>query len=108
MLTGSHDGEARLWETSSGKQVGILKGHSDWVTNVAFSPDGRLALTCDGHGKVFFWQVNDVEREKLVGLYVAAYEVRAIYWQDATHVVLADIRGPHLRSHCYYLKLEGI
>ena len=48
-----------------------------------------------------------MERGKLVGLYVAAYEIGAVYWQDANHVVLADLGGPHFRPHFYYLKLEG-
>jgi WD40 repeat protein len=107
VLTGSWDKTAQLWETGSGKQIGILEGHSGRVTSVAFSPDARLAITCDEHGWVFFWWVNGAERGKLVGLYVATNEVGAIYWQDATHVVLADKGGPHFRPHFYYLKLEG-
>jgi WD40 repeat protein len=107
VLTGSEDGIARLWETGSGKQVGTLEGHSNWVISVAFSPDGRLAMSCDQHGRVFFWQVHGADQGKLLGLYVAAYEVGAMYWQDAVHLVLADLGGPHFRPHFYYLKLEG-
>jgi WD40 repeat protein len=107
VLTGSADGTARLWETSSGKQVGSLEGHSGPVYNVAFSPDGKLALTCGGYGRVFFWQVMSPGEGRLLGLYVAAYEAGAIYWQDPTNVVLADLGGAHFRPHFYYLKLEG-
>jgi hypothetical protein len=107
VLTGSNDGTARLWETESSKQVGVLEGHSDWVNSVAFSPDGSLAITCDAHGRVYFWRMNGLERGNLVGLYVAAYEVGSVYWQDATHLILADLGGPHFRPHFYYLKLEG-
>ncbi len=107
VLTGSGDRTARLCETSSGKQVGVLEGHSAPVNSVAFSPDGRFAITCDQHSRVYFWQVNGMERGKLVGLYVATYEVGAVYWQDAAHVVLADLGGPHFRPHFYYLRLEG-
>ena len=96
-----------MWETESGKEVGTLEGHSSLVSSVAFSPDGRLAMTFDQHGRVFFWQVNGADQGKLLGLYVAAYEVGAVYWQDATHLVLADLGGPHFRPHFYYLKLEG-
>ena len=42
-----------------------------------------------------------------LSLFVATYEVGAVYWQDATHVVLADLGGPHFRPHFYYVKLEG-
>jgi hypothetical protein len=108
VLTGSGDGTVRLWEVGSDKQVAVLEGHSSLVSSVAFSPDGSLAITCDQLGRVFFWQVNSVERGKLVGLYVATYKVGAIYWQDTTHMVLADLGGPHFRPHFYYLKLEGM
>jgi WD40 repeat protein len=107
VLTGSSDGTARLWETGSGKQVGIFEGHSDSVKSVAFSPDGSLAITCDQHGRVIFWKVDRAGVGRLVGLYVATYQVGAVYWQDATHLVLADLGGPHFRPHFYYLKLEG-
>ena len=85
----------------------IFAGHSGSVDSVAFSPDGKLAITCDSHGRVYFWQVNGMEKGKLVSLYVATYEIGAIHWQDATHVMLADKGGPHFRPHFYYLKLEG-
>ena len=39
------------------------------------------------------WQVNGADQGKLLGLYVAAYDVGAVYWQDATHLVLADLGG---------------
>jgi WD40 repeat protein len=85
----------------------IFAGHSEWVNSVAFLPDGRLAMTCDQLGRVFFWQVNGADQGKLLGLYVAAYDVGAVYCKDATHLVLADLGGPRFRPHFYYLKLEG-
>jgi hypothetical protein len=107
VLTGSYDRTARLWETRSGKPLGTLEGHSSSVDSVAFSSYARLAMTCDQPGRVFFWQVNGADQGKLLGLYVAAYKVGAVYWQDAAHLVLADLGGPHFRPHFYYLKLEG-
>jgi hypothetical protein len=44
VLTGSHDGTARLWEAASGKPIATLR-HEGEVLAVAFSPDGRTALT---------------------------------------------------------------
>ena len=108
VLTSSRDGTARLWETQSGRHLTTLEGHSGQMTSVAFSLDSHLAMTCDQHGWVFFWQVNGVDRGRLLGLYVAVYEVGAVYWQDATHLVLADLGGAHFRPHFYYLKLEGM
>ena len=49
------DGPVRLWNVESGQQKAALKGH-EWVTSVAFSPDGTL-LASGGDGPVRLWNV---------------------------------------------------
>ncbi|MBY0513994.1 MAG: NB-ARC domain protein [Gemmataceae bacterium] len=52
----TEDGEIKVFEADSGKQVlDIKNGHSDTVFGVAFSPDGKLLATCaaDKFVKVF-------------------------------------------------------
>jgi len=44
-LSGGIDGTVRLWELDSGRCLRTLEGHTDRVDTVAFSADGRLALT---------------------------------------------------------------
>jgi WD40 repeat protein len=47
----------RLWNSADAKQIGILSGHTDWVTGLAFSPgDGMLASASDDQ-TVRFWDV---------------------------------------------------
>src|SRR6266849_8896566 len=110
VLTGSTDHTARLWETRSGQLLATYQGYTRWVSSVAFSPDGHLFATCDANGRVFFWQTPapGQQEERLLGMYVASYPVLAVYWQDATTIVLADTGGPDDRSHIYYLKLNGM
>ncbi|OBT39270.1 hypothetical protein VE00_10180 [Pseudogymnoascus sp. WSF 3629] len=49
-VSGSYDQTLRLWDAATGAAIRTLQGHSDWVTSVAFSPDGRAAIqTLKGH-----------------------------------------------------------
>jgi len=107
VLSGSEDGMARLWETSSGRLLATFENHTGSVTCVAFSPDDRFVMTCDEHGRVFLWRESEPERGRLLGLYVTTYKVGAIYWQNNAHVMLADTGGSLLRPHFYQLQLEG-
>jgi WD40 repeat protein len=39
------DCTVRLWETARGKELRSFAGHTDWVTYVAFCPDGRHIIS---------------------------------------------------------------
>ena len=108
VLTGSRDQTARLWETSTGCLLSTLQGHTSWwrSVSVAFSPDGKLIITRD-KDRVLFWSACEPELGRLLGMYVATYEVRAVYWQDVTHLVLADADEYAGQPHFYQLELEG-
>ncbi|MBI3838968.1 MAG: hypothetical protein HY288_13685, partial [Planctomycetia bacterium] len=41
IATAGDDHAVRLWSTTTGRIVQTLKGHSDWVRSLAFSPDGE-------------------------------------------------------------------
>ena len=77
-------------------------------SSVAFSPDGRLVLTCNAHGQVLFWRDSGSESERPLGLYVATYEVGALHWSGSEQVTWVDTGGPRHHPHIYQLKLEGM
>src|SRR6266849_4207080 len=108
VLTGSRNGTARVWEMASGRLLATLAGHAGVVGSVTFAPDGHLVMTCDQHGRVLLWRASGADMGSLLGMYVATYEVGTVYWQDNTHVIVADKGGPHFRPHFYQLKLEGM
>jgi WD40 repeat protein len=107
-LTGSGDGTARVWEVSTGRELAQLGGHSGKVRGVSFSPDGRLAISFVYGGHVCCWEWRESQSGRLMGIYLAAYEVMAIHWQDQLHLLLADTGGSRHKPHFYQLKLEGM
>jgi len=61
IATGSWDGTAKIWDLSSGQEMGTF-GHKDYVTTVAFSPDGVWLATGCSDRSVKLWNLRDRER----------------------------------------------
>ena len=45
LAVGSQRPDAEIWDVFTRKLVGHLEGHVDWVTHIAYSPDGRYIAT---------------------------------------------------------------
>jgi DNA-binding beta-propeller fold protein YncE/predicted Ser/Thr protein kinase len=54
----SNDPTAHLWDVGSGKQVRTLKGHEGGIFGIAFTPDGKRALTASHDGTVRLWELS--------------------------------------------------
>ena len=77
ILTGSRDHSVKLWDAQSGtdrrehivklsdvpkgKEILTLRGHDQEVTSVAFSPDGRSALSASRDGTAILWLAAELE-----------------------------------------------
>jgi WD40 repeat protein len=107
MLTGSSDGIVHLWKSSTGQHLATMDGHTNWITNLAFSPNGQLVLTSDASGWTFFWQLLPRDKILRLGLYITSDHVSSLFWQDMTHLLLADPGRGSGRPFVYHVHLEG-
>lgn len=57
LIATTDDKIVRLWNTNTGQLYRELKGHSDSVTRIAFSPDGMTLATGSTDGTVKLWRI---------------------------------------------------
>ena len=53
--------ELRLWDSETGKELAILKGHTGWVDACAFSPDGKHIVSASRDTTLKLWNVEPEE-----------------------------------------------
>ena len=51
MVTGTEDGTVRIWSVESGECLRVLEAHSNAVTFVAITPDGRRVVSAGSEGE---------------------------------------------------------
>ncbi|GIK62399.1 MAG: hypothetical protein BroJett018_01930 [Chloroflexota bacterium] len=53
------DTSVKYWDLETGQVIHTLTGHTAAVWDVAFSPDGTQALSCDADGVIILWNLAD-------------------------------------------------
>lgn len=78
IATSSYDSSAKIWDAADGKQLITLKGDTNMVFNVCFSPDGKNILTASADSTARIWDARSgnlirVFRGHSGGVLYAAY-----------------------------------
>jgi len=55
LACGSEDSTIKLWDTTTGKELATLTGHTRGVTSVAFSPDGNRIASSSDDSTIKLW-----------------------------------------------------
>jgi WD40 repeat protein len=64
LASASADRAARIWDLSTGLVVRTLRGHTDSIRELAFSPDGRWLATGGDDHSVIIWDTASGERRR--------------------------------------------
>ncbi|GEM_PF-3080366 len=62
VVTAGSDGSARVWNTSTGEELLVMRGHTSDVLDAAFSPDGRRIVTAGADDTVRVWDARTGEQ----------------------------------------------
>jgi WD40 repeat protein len=58
IVSSSDDQTIRLWDVHSGQELGLLRGHADWVRSVVFSPDGSRIISGSEDQTIRLWDTH--------------------------------------------------
>jgi WD40 repeat protein/serine/threonine protein kinase len=71
--SGFSAGPIRLWDAASGNPLGALEGHTEWICELVFSPDGLRLYSASGDQTIRIWDVG--QRQCLATLRGSSHEV---------------------------------
>gem|GEM_PF-1879388 len=68
LASGGKGGSIHLWSIQERKEIGILKGHTDFIASVNFSPDGKMLVSSSFDKSIRLWDLNTQKQMSLLRL----------------------------------------
>ncbi len=67
-------GQVKLWDVTSGREIGAIKGHGRGVSNVIFSRDGKMIATGGTDNTIKIWDVATRSELRMLSGHTAGIE----------------------------------
>jgi len=77
----------KLWDATDGHLIRTMKGHTELVTNIAFSPDNTLIASSSGDGTIKIWETE-------TGILKKTIECHKKYEYRWTNLVASSMFSP--------------
>jgi len=93
ILSGSCDGEVRVWNLSQLECLHTFQAHSGFVRGLCVNPDGNLCISCGDDKMVKSWHIGDGEfSEEPLSTSVGRFVFQSIdhHWSDNIYATSGD------------------
>jgi WD40 repeat protein len=103
LATVGDDGTARTWNVGTGRE---LRGHRDWVIDLAFSPVGDMIATVTADGDLITWDAGTAR--KLASTNVGEFGAESVEFSpDGNEILTAGFTSGVALSSAASLKLKA-
>src|SRR5438552_3827992 len=91
VASASHDGTIRIWESTGGRQLACLLGHTDFrVECLAYAPDGKRLWSAAHDNSLRCWEVSSGRQTAILEQATSPYHISfclggkamASFWGD--------------------------